>query len=148
MVSLGSFKISFLLVATVLIFFTAGLLSLALRARRLLGAYRIPWRPAFSSHLIEGRKYRSPQNLLAVQSWLDPRVRKELRWRALSSFISVLGGWCAPKGSSGSKMERCYPFWYIHENKDAYTAIRIPPALTASQSGTSFQSTIRVYTEL
>src|SRR5712692_9251436 len=30
----------------------AGLLSLVLRARRLLGAYRIPWRPAFSSHLI------------------------------------------------------------------------------------------------
>src|SRR6266851_2397826 len=52
MVSLGSLKISFLFVATVLIFFTAGLLSLAPRARRLLGAYRIPWRPAFSSHLV------------------------------------------------------------------------------------------------
>jgi hypothetical protein len=38
--------------ATVLIFFTAGLLSIALQARRSLGAYRIPWRPAFSSHLI------------------------------------------------------------------------------------------------
>jgi hypothetical protein len=36
----------------VLIFFTAGLLSPVLRARRLLGAYRIPWRPTFSSHLI------------------------------------------------------------------------------------------------
>src|ERR1700687_5404127 len=35
----------------VLIFFMAGLLSVALRARRSLGAYRIPWRPAFSSHL-------------------------------------------------------------------------------------------------
>src|SRR5260370_41098442 len=52
MVRLGSLKISFLFVATVLIFFTAGLLSLAPRARRLLGAYRIPRRPAFSSHLI------------------------------------------------------------------------------------------------
>src|SRR5712692_4423842 len=51
MVSLGSLKISFLFVATVLIFFTAGLLSLAPRARRSLGEYRIPWRPAFSSHL-------------------------------------------------------------------------------------------------
>jgi hypothetical protein len=38
--------------ATVLIFFTAGLLSIALQARRSLGAYRIPWRPAFSSHLV------------------------------------------------------------------------------------------------
>src|SRR6266571_4959781 len=55
MVSLGSLKIAFLLVATVLIFFTAGLLSLAPRARRLLGAYRIPWRPAFSSHLIDAQ---------------------------------------------------------------------------------------------
>src|SRR5260370_37214302 len=55
MVSLGSLKILFLFVATVLIFCTAGLLSLVLRARRLLGAYRIPWRPAFSSHLINAR---------------------------------------------------------------------------------------------
>src|ERR1700688_5218308 len=38
----------------VLIFFIAGLLSLALRARRPLGAYRIPSRPAFSSHLRNG----------------------------------------------------------------------------------------------
>jgi transposase len=36
MVSLGSLKISFLFVATVLIFFTAGLLFLVFRARRLL----------------------------------------------------------------------------------------------------------------
>ena len=42
MVSLCSLEIPFLFVATVLIFFTAGLLSLVLRARRLLGAYRIP----------------------------------------------------------------------------------------------------------
>src|SRR6266566_6994415 len=52
MVSLCCFKISFLFLATVLIFFIAGLLSNAPRARRSLGAYRIPWRPAFSSHLI------------------------------------------------------------------------------------------------
>src|SRR6266478_1638016 len=52
MVSLSSLKISLPRIATVLIFFTAGLLSLVLRARRLLGAYRIPWRPAFSSHLV------------------------------------------------------------------------------------------------
>src|SRR6266404_3583537 len=41
-VSCGCLKISFLFFATVIIFFTAGLLSLVLRARRLLGAYRIP----------------------------------------------------------------------------------------------------------
>src|SRR5712664_1416038 len=58
MVSLGSLKISFLFVATVLIFFTAGLLSIALRARHSLGAYRIPWRPAFSSHLVNGVEVR------------------------------------------------------------------------------------------
>src|SRR6266404_2483221 len=52
MVSLSSLKISLPRIATVLIFFTAGLLSLVLRARRLLGAYRIPRRPAFSSHLV------------------------------------------------------------------------------------------------
>src|SRR5947209_7767208 len=52
MVSLGCLKISFLFLATVLIFFIAGLLSNAPRARRSLGAYRIPWRPAFSSHLV------------------------------------------------------------------------------------------------
>jgi hypothetical protein len=39
---LCSLKISFPFVATVLIFFIAGLFSLALRARRSLGAYRIP----------------------------------------------------------------------------------------------------------
>src|SRR6266446_10149452 len=49
---LGLLEISLPHFATVLIFFTAGLLSLVLRARRLLGAYRIPWRPAFSSHLV------------------------------------------------------------------------------------------------
>jgi hypothetical protein len=42
MVSLGAPKIMFLRVATVLIFFTAGLLSIAPRARLSLGAYRIP----------------------------------------------------------------------------------------------------------
>src|SRR6202521_3459809 len=42
MVSLGSLKISSLFFATVLIFFTAGLLSIAPRARQSLGAYRIP----------------------------------------------------------------------------------------------------------
>src|SRR5882762_3129262 len=52
MVSLGFLKISLPRFATVLLFFTAGLLSLVLRARRLLGAYRIPWRPPFSSHLV------------------------------------------------------------------------------------------------
>src|ERR1700730_11574375 len=36
---------------TVLVFFIAGLLFFAPRARRTLGAYRIPRRPAFSSHL-------------------------------------------------------------------------------------------------
>src|SRR5438874_1361949 len=36
---------------TVLIFFIAGLLFIVPRARRSLGAYRIPWRPAFS-HLV------------------------------------------------------------------------------------------------
>src|SRR6267143_5205060 len=41
-VSCCCLKISFLFFATVIIFFTAGLLSLVLRARRLLGAYRIP----------------------------------------------------------------------------------------------------------
>src|SRR5260370_32685741 len=41
-VSCGCLKISFLFFATVIVFFTAGLLSLVLRARRLLGAYRIP----------------------------------------------------------------------------------------------------------
>src|SRR5258708_39342339 len=44
---------------TVLIFFIAGLLFIVLRARRTLGAYRIPRRPAFSSHLIRGYR-RSP----------------------------------------------------------------------------------------
>jgi hypothetical protein len=47
-------KISLLDACTVIVFFIAGLLSFALRARRPLGAYRIPWRPAFSSHLING----------------------------------------------------------------------------------------------
>src|ERR1700674_5857553 len=42
MVSLGSLKISSLFFATVLIFFTAGLLSIAPRTRQSLGAYRIP----------------------------------------------------------------------------------------------------------
>src|SRR5580765_1473911 len=41
-VSCCCLKISFLFFPTVIIFFTAGLLSLVLRARRLLGAYRIP----------------------------------------------------------------------------------------------------------
>ena len=41
-VSCGCLKISFLFFARVIVFFTAGLLSLVLRARRLLGAYRIP----------------------------------------------------------------------------------------------------------
>src|SRR5258708_20334570 len=52
MVSLGSLKISLPPFARVLICFIAGALSLVLRARRLLGAYRIPWRPGFSSHLL------------------------------------------------------------------------------------------------
>src|SRR5258708_19773820 len=52
MVSLGSLKISFPFFATVLIFFIAGLLSIAVRAGHSLGGYRIPWRPAFSSHLM------------------------------------------------------------------------------------------------
>jgi len=45
-------KIMFPFTRTVLIFFIAGLLFIVLRARRTLGAYRIPRRPAFSSHLI------------------------------------------------------------------------------------------------
>jgi hypothetical protein len=36
----------------VLIFFIAGLLFFVPQARRTLGAYRIPRRPAFSSHLV------------------------------------------------------------------------------------------------
>jgi len=36
----------------VLTFFIAGLLFIVPRARRTLGAYRIPRRPAFSSHLV------------------------------------------------------------------------------------------------
>src|ERR1035437_4365232 len=51
-VSFCSLKISFPNTCTVLIFFIAGLLFFVPRARRTLGAYRIPWRPAFSSHLI------------------------------------------------------------------------------------------------
>src|SRR6516162_438950 len=38
----------------VLIFCIAGLLFIVLRARRTLGAYRIPRRPVFSSHLVTG----------------------------------------------------------------------------------------------
>src|SRR6266705_6799686 len=76
MVSLGCLKISFLFLATVLIFFIAGLLSNAPRARRSLGAYRIPWRPAFSSHLINASveetgtssplSLKRPHNLLSA----------------------------------------------------------------------------------
>src|SRR5260370_22163483 len=81
MVSLGSLKISFLFVATVLIFFTAGLLSLAPRARRLLGAYRIPRRPAFSSHLI---------NALIGQVLFDLRYEFAPACRTASSTTSYL----------------------------------------------------------
>src|ERR1700688_4677082 len=67
----------------VLIFFIAGLLSLALRARRPLGAYRIPSRPAFSSHLCNGGyrqeapelgdslRHRIEDNLVFLE---DPRL--------------------------------------------------------------------------
>jgi hypothetical protein len=53
----------------VLIFCIAGLLFIVLRARRTLGAYRIPRRPAFSFHLVSG--YRK----CGVESWYDRYVR-------------------------------------------------------------------------
>jgi len=83
MVSLGSFKISLPLFATVLIFLIAGLLSIVLRARRSLGAYRIPWRPAFSFHLVNARQ-------LAGSVKTD-RVLAEMEGVALTALFSGLG---------------------------------------------------------
>ncbi len=40
------------------------------------------------------------------------------------------------------------PILVRHENKDAYPLIRIPSYSNRSQTGTSLQDPIRVYTEL
>ncbi|MGA2611107.1 MAG: hypothetical protein ABSD89_13725, partial [Halobacteriota archaeon] len=55
---------------TVLIFFIAGLLFFVPQARRTLGAYRIPRRPAFSSHLVNAVLVNvNPPNEPEVRIW-------------------------------------------------------------------------------
>jgi uncharacterized protein (DUF1684 family) len=56
MVGWRALKILLPLTRIVLIFCIAGLLFFVPRARRTLGAYRIPRKPAFSSHLVTARK--------------------------------------------------------------------------------------------
>jgi hypothetical protein len=59
-------KISFLNACTVIVFFTAGLLSVALRARRPLGAYRIPLETGL---LIPSEKWDSRKLARGASGW-------------------------------------------------------------------------------
>src|ERR1700680_719063 len=83
MVSFCSLKLSFLYACTVTVFFPPGLLSVALRARRPLGAYRIP-----------------PETGLLIPSDKRDRVRRERRWSTAGVYPP--GNWFAPPGSNQS----------------------------------------------
>src|SRR5260221_1252498 len=81
-VSCCCLKISLLFLATVIIFFTAGLLSLVLRARRLLGAYRIPMEtglliPSDKSGGLNGSTQHSARTHLALKT--RAKIAREVR---------------------------------------------------------------------
>src|SRR5258706_11425182 len=97
-VSCCCLKISLLFLATVIIFFTAGLLSLVLRARRLLGAYRIPMETGLlipSDKLTRHRQLFQANVTLGIKRAID---RKRNAWPELNFkhfAIVIMGDECA-----------------------------------------------------
>src|SRR6267143_285407 len=94
-VSCGCLKISFLFFATVIVFFTAGLLSLVLRARRLLGAYRIPMETGllipsdkfYKRRSQEKTRFQRPDVFLLSSPFYKRRSQEKTRFQRPDVFL-------------------------------------------------------------
>jgi hypothetical protein len=76
----------------------AGLLFFVPRARRALGAYRIPWRPAFSSHGDSGRVARQELFGDAAAETFCPgdaygSLEADRAWVIVDTFSDERGSW-------------------------------------------------------
>src|SRR5229473_4934043 len=95
----------FPLVRIVLIFCIAGLLFFVLRARRTLGAYRIPRRPAFSSHLVSRVTGHASQGRYGVYLFAGGtrRFSSSVQWRTMLNSLELAGA------SFSLIMRKCWP---------------------------------------